>query len=374
MERLGHRVRPAHRDRGRQVRVDAAHPRRRGAIGRHVGVHDLRGRVHAGVGPSGGNRRDVLLRDLAQRALERVLHAATGRLRLESAEVAAVVLDGQGDAHGPKGSHTASRPAGFPRAAGAALRRAHHGAPRIPSLDASCQDARVRIRLESPMLARAVLGPSSSPCAAASLDARAQMPGGMPTLSPAERAEASAACDSLATIPNPPMSVQACKAMLGMAGTAERMHHRPPPIRPRGAPETNALLRGDLRGDDATRRRELSSGGSAKAGAAFAEGTALASRQAVEGGTFIAGSFALGAAMGAASPVMPGFVAAAIAYAWQAQAVALGTSHAAEQAALRPRRDEAIIASRRGLRAHDDRASALRAACRARDGQALRGA
>ena len=62
------------------------------------------------------------------------------------------------------------------------------------------------------VLARAVAGS----------DAAAQSPGGMPTLSPAELAEANDACDRLAGIPNAPMSVQACKAMLGMAGTAER--------------------------------------------------------------------------------------------------------------------------------------------------------
>lgn len=196
------------------------------------------------------------------------------------------------------------------------------------------------------MLARAVLAVVvASALASASFDARPQMPGGMPTLSPAQRAEASAACDSLATIPNPPMSVQACKAMLGMAGTAERMSS--------AAADPSARRPGDERlSCDAIFAEmtqlgasEMSSEGSAKAGAALAEGTALASRQAVEGGTFIAGTFALGAAMGAASPVMPGFVAMAIAYAWQAQAVALGTRQAAEQAALRPRRDEAIIAS-----------------------------
>ena len=60
---------------------------------------------------------------------------------------------------------------------------------------------------------------------------------------------------------------------------------------------------------------------------------------------FMAGTFALGAAMGAASLVMPGFVATAIAAAWAASAAALGTGMVAEHNALRPQRDQAIVAT-----------------------------
>jgi hypothetical protein len=60
---------------------------------------------------------------------------------------------------------------------------------------------------------------------------------------------------------------------------------------------------------------------------------------------FVAGTFALGAALGAASVVMPGFATAAIAAAWAGSAAAMGTRQVAEQAALRPRRDAALIAS-----------------------------
>ena len=45
----------------------------------------------------------------------------------------------------------------------------------------------------------------------------------MPRLSPSEIAEANAACESLGKIPNAPMSVEACKSMLGMASTMQRM-------------------------------------------------------------------------------------------------------------------------------------------------------
>ena len=189
------------------------------------------------------------------------------------------------------------------------------------------------------VLARAVAGS----------DAAAQSPGGLPTLSPAELAEANDACDALAGIPNAPMSVQACKAMLGMAGTAER--------RRSSAADPSASRPGDdqlscdaIFAEMSTLGGEvLSDAGASQADAAVAEGTALGQRHAGETATFIAGSFALGAAMGAASLVMPGFAAAAIAAAWAGSATAMGTRQVAEQAALRPRRDAAIIASAEDL-------------------------
>lgn len=185
------------------------------------------------------------------------------------------------------------------------------------------------------VLARAVAGS----------DAAAQSPGGMPALSPAELAEANDACDGLAGIPNAPMSVQACKAMLGMAGTAERQRASAadPSARRPGDEQLSCeaifaemtALGGDV----------LTDTGASKADAAVAEGTALGGRQAGEMTAFVAGTFALGAALGAASVVMPGFATAAIAAAWAGSAAAMGTRQVAEQAALRPRRDAAIIAS-----------------------------
>jgi len=181
--------------------------------------------------------------------------------------------------------------------------------------------------------------------ALAASDATAQFPGGMPTLSPAELAEANDACDRLAGIPNAPMSVQSCKAMLGMAGTAEglRSPAAGPSARRPGDEHLSCeaifaemtTLGGDV----------LSDAGASQADAAVAEGTALGQRHAGEMKAFMAGTFALGAAMGAASVVMPGFAVAAIAAAWATSAAAMGTKQTAEHAALRPRRDEAIIAS-----------------------------
>ena len=173
----------------------------------------------------------------------------------------------------------------------------------------------------------------------------AQMTGGLPALSAGEIAEANAACESLAGMPNPPMSVQACKAMLGMAGAAQRMQAAgADPSAQR--PGDDQLSCGAIFAELTTLGKDTLAGTSdAKVDAVLADSTALANRQMGEMTGFMAGSMALGAAMGAASAVMPNFVAAAIAAAWQASFIALGTKQAAEQAALRPRRDEAIIES-----------------------------
>jgi hypothetical protein len=56
--------------------------------------------VHAGVGTSGGDDADGMAGDLADRVLERVLDSAMRRLRLETAERAARVLESQSNTHG----------------------------------------------------------------------------------------------------------------------------------------------------------------------------------------------------------------------------------------------------------------------------------
>ena len=62
-------------------------------------MHHLTERMHAGVGAAGTLGLDALVGDLRQSALERVLHAAAGGLRLPAAEGAAVVFHAEGDAH-----------------------------------------------------------------------------------------------------------------------------------------------------------------------------------------------------------------------------------------------------------------------------------
>ena len=77
---------PQHRGRARQVRIDAAHPGVMRPRDRRVEVHDLRRRVHAGIGASGGDdahrarRRSRRARARAHPA-RRSATAATGSRR-----------------------------------------------------------------------------------------------------------------------------------------------------------------------------------------------------------------------------------------------------------------------------------------------------
>jgi hypothetical protein len=175
------------------------------------------------------------------------------------------------------------------------------------------------------------------------LATRAQGMPELPRMSAAELAEAQAACDSLATLPNPPMSVQACKSMLGMSSTMQRMEAASDDPSAR-RPGDEALSCDAIFKEMTALGPAVAAGsGPMKADAALADAKALGSRQQAEMTTFMVGTFALGAAMGAASPVMPGFVATAIAAAWSASAAALGTKMVAEQNALRPQRDQAIV-------------------------------
>ena len=71
------------------------------ALDRSIEVHDLHGRVHASVGPSGGSDLDAMIRDEAQRAFHFVLKTLGMRLMLPAAIASAVVLEAKGDArHG----------------------------------------------------------------------------------------------------------------------------------------------------------------------------------------------------------------------------------------------------------------------------------
>ena len=63
-------------------------------------MDDLRHRVHAGVGAAGSDYADGVAGDFTDGLLQRILHAATGGLRLESAEREARILDRERNTHG----------------------------------------------------------------------------------------------------------------------------------------------------------------------------------------------------------------------------------------------------------------------------------
>ena len=176
----------------------------------------------------------------------------------------------------------------------------------------------------------------------AAINAHAQNSAHSPQLSASELEKAGAACDQLAAMPNPPMSVAACKAMVDMgtslnAGAADSSAQRP--------------------GDEAmtctaifTELKTMAGVGisdinTARTEAIVRDGTALANRQAGELNAFIAESYALGAVAGLVGAFTPNFVGAAIAAAWQGQAIALGAKLTAEQAPLHARTNETLLAS-----------------------------
>jgi hypothetical protein len=176
----------------------------------------------------------------------------------------------------------------------------------------------------------------------ASLDGARAQPSGMPQLSAGELAEASAACAQLASMPNAPMSVASCQAMLGMASRMGAVANDPSARRPGDDSMSCAAIFAELRTMAGV---GISEANAARNQAALDESKALGKRQAAETGAFIAETYALGAVAGVVGAFTPNFVGAAIAAAWQAQAVALGTRQMAEQAPVRARATEAMTAS-----------------------------
>ncbi|MEO6565748.1 MAG: hypothetical protein ABIO63_06905 [Casimicrobiaceae bacterium] len=149
-------------------------------------------------------------------------------------------------------------------------------------------------------------------------------------------------CEQLAKLPNAPVSVETCKAMLGMAAGMNAAGGDPGGQRPGDALMTCPQIFAELQTMAGVGISELNI---ARSEAVVNEGVVLANKQAAELTTFMIASFALGQAMGAASVVMPGFVAQAIAMAWAAQFVALGAKAQAAQAPLNAQMSEIIQSS-----------------------------
>jgi len=180
----------------------------------------------------------------------------------------------------------------------------------------------------------------------ASIDALAQNRGDAPQLSAREIAEAGAACEQLGSMLNPPMSVAACRAMIGMATSLDAGAADPSAQRPGDDALTCSAIFTELKTMAGVGISDISA---ARAEADVREGTAMANRQAGELNAFIAESYALGAVAGLVGAFTPNFVGAAIASAWQTQAIALGTRLTAEQAPLRARQSETVLASAKEL-------------------------
>jgi len=175
-----------------------------------------------------------------------------------------------------------------------------------------------------------------------SIDARAQGPVGMPEFSADDLAQAAAACEQLGKIPNAPMSVEACRAMLGMVSQFGTAASDPSARRPGDESMSCAQIFAELQTIAGV---GISDATAARSEGLLADATATTNRQAAEIGAFMVESQALGAAVGIAAAFTPNFVGAAISAAWQARAMSLGAKQAAEQTQLRARTNEALAAS-----------------------------
>ncbi len=187
------------------------------------------------------------------------------------------------------------------------------------------------------LLALALLLLSLAPIAST-----AQGPDGLPPLSAAEIEEARAGCEQLGRMPNAPISVEACKAMLGMGTRLQSDAVDPSARRPGDESMTCTAIFAELK---TLAGAGISDAGVAKAEAAVAGGTAMVTRQTLQLSAFIIETYALGLVAGAVGAYTPNFVGAALAAAWQARAAGLGATMAAEQASLRAPLSEAMLAN-----------------------------
>ena len=164
----------------------------------------------------------------------------------------------------------------------------------------------------------------------------------VPRMNAAELQEARAACEQLGRMPNAPMSVEACRAMLDMGAQFEAAANAPAARRPGDERMNCAAIFAELQ---AVAGAGISDASRTRAQEVVTSGTALASRQAAELNAFIIESYALGAVAGVVGAFTPNFVGAALAAAWQAQVVGLATRQAAEQAPLRTEISATMLAN-----------------------------
>lgn len=156
-------------------------------------------------------------------------------------------------------------------------------------------------------------------------------------------------CDALATMPNAPMSAQACKAMMSMGesltrGAADTSAHRP-----NDAALTCEQIMAELQTMEGA---GVSDATVAQSEAAINEATAVAEKGAGEVTAFMAETQALGAAAAGASllgPVGSYVAGGALSAIVVAKQMALAKKAQANQAAVREKMDPVVIASARDM-------------------------
>lgn len=156
-------------------------------------------------------------------------------------------------------------------------------------------------------------------------------------------------CEALATMPNAPISAQACKAMMGMGESLARGGADTSAHRPNDAALTCEQVVAELQTMQGV---GVSDASAAKSEAAINEATAVAEKGAGEITAFMAETQALGAAAAGASllgPVGSHVAGAALSGIVIAKQMALAKKAQANQAAVREKIDPVVIASARDM-------------------------
>ena len=156
-------------------------------------------------------------------------------------------------------------------------------------------------------------------------------------------------CDALTTMPNAPISAQACKAMMGMGDSLTRGAADTSAHRPNDAALTCEQIMAELQ---ITEGIGVSDATAAQSEAAMNEATAVAAKGAGEITAFMAETQALGAAAAGASllgPVGSHVAGAALSGIVIAKQMALAKKAQANQAAAREKMDPVMIASARDM-------------------------
>jgi hypothetical protein len=179
--------------------------------------------------------------------------------------------------------------------------------------------------------------------------AQAQLFGPRPDPRPAAGANAipenfdPAMCDELASIPNAPMTAEACRSMMGMAKSMQSASSDPNAMRPGDETMSCDQLLAEMR---ATGRPMVSAETAAQSTVASDATLSLMQKQNAETKAFMAGQIAVGIGASALGMVPGGNIAAsAIAAAQQAQAQNFAAKQAQEAAPVRAQMNQAITAT-----------------------------
>jgi hypothetical protein len=151
-----------------------------------------------------------------------------------------------------------------------------------------------------------------------------------------------AMCDQLASIPNAPMSAEACRSMMSMGKTMKEGANDPNAMRAGDESMTCEQITGEMRANDSPMVSQTTG---EQARTAADASMALMEKQRAEGKAFMAQQMAVGIGAGALSMVPGGGIAAsAIMAGQQAQAQNFAAKQQADAAPVRAQQNQALTA------------------------------